>query len=71
MDVIVVGAGIGGLTLALTLHRAGIAARIFESAPAIAPLAALGQQPFFDWKPSTQARICSTESGRCRSPPRP
>ena len=40
MEVIIVGAGIGGLTLALALHRAGIAARVFESAPTIAPLGA-------------------------------
>src|SRR5437016_5792725 len=40
IDVIIVGAGIGGLTLALTLHRAGIAARICEAAPAITPLGA-------------------------------
>ena len=32
MDVIIVGGGIGGLTLALTLHRAGIPLRVFESA---------------------------------------
>ena len=32
-DVLIVGAGIGGLTLALELHRRGIACRIFESAP--------------------------------------
>lgn len=31
-EVIVIGAGIGGLTLGLALHRAGIACRIFESA---------------------------------------
>ncbi len=34
-DVLIVGAGIGGLTLALELHRRGIACRIFESAPEI------------------------------------
>jgi 5-methylphenazine-1-carboxylate 1-monooxygenase len=32
-DVIIVGAGIGGLTLGLTLQRAGIPCRIFESVP--------------------------------------
>jgi 2-polyprenyl-6-methoxyphenol hydroxylase-like FAD-dependent oxidoreductase len=33
MDVVIIGAGIGGLTLGLMLHRAGIACRIYESAP--------------------------------------
>lgn len=37
-DVIIVGAGIGGLTLALTLQRAGIPCRVFESADAIRPV---------------------------------
>ncbi|HSC96106.1 MAG TPA: flavin-dependent oxidoreductase [Burkholderiales bacterium] len=34
-DVIIVGAGIGGLTLALVLHRRGISCRIYDVAPEI------------------------------------
>jgi 5-methylphenazine-1-carboxylate 1-monooxygenase len=59
VDVIVIGAGIGGLTFGLALQRAGISCRIFEAAPAITPvgvginllphatceLAALGLEP--------------------------
>src|SRR5437868_59453 len=37
-EVIIVGAGIGGLTLALALHQAKIPCRIFESTPAIRPI---------------------------------
>jgi 2-polyprenyl-6-methoxyphenol hydroxylase-like FAD-dependent oxidoreductase len=37
-DVIIVGAGIGGLTLGLMLQRAGIPCRIFEAAPALKPV---------------------------------
>jgi 2-polyprenyl-6-methoxyphenol hydroxylase-like FAD-dependent oxidoreductase len=37
-DVIIVGAGIGGLTLGLALQAAGIPCRIFESAPEIRPV---------------------------------
>jgi len=37
-DVIVVGAGIGGLTLALALHRAGIACRVYDAAAELQPL---------------------------------
>ena len=37
-DVLIVGAGIGGLTLALTLHQAGIACRVYEQAPEIRPI---------------------------------
>jgi 2-polyprenyl-6-methoxyphenol hydroxylase-like FAD-dependent oxidoreductase len=38
MEVAIVGAGIGGLTLALALHQAGIACRVYEAAPAWKPL---------------------------------
>jgi len=37
-DVVIVGAGIGGLTLALALHRAGIACRLYEAAADLQPL---------------------------------
>ncbi|WJR77386.1 flavin-dependent oxidoreductase [Bradyrhizobium sp. NP1] len=34
-DILIVGGGIGGLTLGLALHQAGVPCRIFESAPEI------------------------------------
>jgi 2-polyprenyl-6-methoxyphenol hydroxylase-like FAD-dependent oxidoreductase len=37
-DVLIVGGGIGGLALALSLHQTGIAARVFEAAPDVLPL---------------------------------
>ncbi len=37
-DVLIVGGGIGGLTLALSLHQAGVSARVFEAAADIQPL---------------------------------
>jgi 2-polyprenyl-6-methoxyphenol hydroxylase-like FAD-dependent oxidoreductase len=36
--VLIMGGGIGGLTLALSLHQVGIACRVFEAAPEIRPL---------------------------------
>jgi 2-polyprenyl-6-methoxyphenol hydroxylase-like FAD-dependent oxidoreductase len=37
-EILIIGAGIGGLTLALELHRRGIACRVFESAPQVKAL---------------------------------
>src|SRR5450631_3192233 len=37
-DILIVGAGIGGLTLGLALHKSGIPCRIFESAAEIRPV---------------------------------
>ena len=37
-EVIIVGAGVGGLTLALALHQRGIGCRVYEAAAEIAPL---------------------------------
>ena len=38
MDVIIAGAGIAGLTLALSLHQVGIGCRVYESVDSLAPL---------------------------------
>lgn len=38
MEVLIIGAGVGGLTLALALHREGIACRVFEAAPELKPV---------------------------------
>jgi 2-polyprenyl-6-methoxyphenol hydroxylase-like FAD-dependent oxidoreductase len=37
-DVLVLGAGIAGLTLALSLHQAGIPCRVYEAVPELRPL---------------------------------
>ncbi|TGN94274.1 flavin-dependent oxidoreductase [Burkholderia sp. USMB20] len=37
-DVIVIGGGIGGLTLALALHEKGVRCRVFEAVPQLKPL---------------------------------
>jgi 5-methylphenazine-1-carboxylate 1-monooxygenase len=38
MQIAIVGGGIGGLTLALSLHQAGVSCRVFEAAPELKPL---------------------------------
>ena len=53
-DVIIVGAGIGGLTLGLALHQAGIACRIFESASEIRPV---GVGINLSWAPAGAAML--------------
>src|SRR5512142_3254179 len=35
MEVVIVGGGIGGLALALALHRGGIRSRVYEAVPAV------------------------------------
>lgn len=37
-EILIAGAGIGGLTTALSLHQAGLAVRVFEAVPRIEPL---------------------------------
>ena len=72
MDVIIIGGGIGGLTLALALHRAGLPCRVYESAPEIRAvgvginilphatreLAALGLEPVLAKVAVTTADAC-------------
>src|SRR5262245_15603420 len=38
MNVIVIGGGIAGLTMALSLHQAGIRVRVYEAAEEVLPL---------------------------------
>jgi flavin-dependent dehydrogenase len=38
MTVLIAGGGIGGLTLALSLPRIGVAAKVFENVPELKPL---------------------------------
>ena len=38
MQVIIIGGGISGLSLALSLHQVGISCRVYDSVPALNPL---------------------------------
>jgi 2-polyprenyl-6-methoxyphenol hydroxylase-like FAD-dependent oxidoreductase len=37
-DILIIGGGVGGLTTALALHRAGLPCRVFEAVPEIRPI---------------------------------
>ena len=54
-DVVIVGAGIGGLTLGLALHKCGIPCRIFESAAEIRPIAKCRNMHTFPYRSNTDA----------------
>ena len=47
MTVLIAGGGIGGLTLALSLHQIGIAAKVFESVSELKPLGRVGGAGLF------------------------
>ena len=53
IQVIIIGGGISGLSLALSLHQVGIVCRLYEAVPTLAP------------PPSATASICSPT--RCAS----
>src|SRR6187431_3603601 len=38
MQVIIIGGGISGLSLALSLHQVGIASRVYDAVPVLSPL---------------------------------
>ena len=59
MDVLIIGAGIGGLTLGLMLHRAGIPCRIFEAA---SELKAVGVG--INILPHASRELCRARTGR-------
>ena len=59
MTVLVAGAGIGGLTLALSLHQVGVDVRVFEAVRTLKPLGVgINLQPL-NWQPVRL--ICSRE----------
>ena len=57
MEILIIGGGIGGLTLGLMLHRAGIACRVFE---ATSELKAVGVG--INILPHASRELCATTS---------
>ena len=70
MEVLIVGGGIGGLTLALELSRRGIGCRVFESAPEIKAVGVGINLLPHAMRRATPSSACSRRSRRSRSRPR-
>src|ERR1700756_229153 len=60
MTVLVAGGGIGGLTLALSLHQIGISVRVFESVAELKP----------PWRRHQRPAACGARADRARLPRR-
>ena len=71
MDVIITGAGIGGLTLGLRLHQLGIPCRIYEAAPELKALGVgINLLPHANCgKELAELVDCSLRSNASASPP--
>jgi flavin-dependent dehydrogenase len=67
MTVLIAGGGIGGLTLALSLHRIGVAAKVFESVPELKPLG-VGINVLSDPDDARLRPGIAGPQGRARSP---
>ena len=76
---LIVGGGIGGLTLALSCHQAGISCRVFEAAPEIHPLGvginllphAMRELSELGLADRLAAHAIETRDARLLQPPRP
>ena len=68
VKVAIVGAGVGGLSLAIALRRIGVEARVFEQSPVIGDVGA-GIGPWPGPCTAWNASVLPNGSGICRSAP--